>query len=398
MNQDERINTASIEAWQWSPARRMIRFGLEVRAMGGTTRNIALLALLAAIAACESTPAAGGGEGDADTDADTDTDVDTDADSDTDTDTDSDVDSDTDTDADTDVCDAANFAIELVPGRLMILQDFSSSMANSDKWNDARDALLTVLADPAFASIEFGFDLFPDSEFCVVDTLQLPCGPGTVTEILEALPALEPAPSDSGTPLYCALENFLDPAYAAGLLDTGDTTYILLVSDGEPSCSTHECEGAYTEVTPEMVGEVSADLAAVGVLTYVIGFGYLGDPLFLEAIADNGGTGADVIDVDDYAAFETALGTVVGSVVSCTYDIGEPDPSADPDDVNFYFETDSGETVVPYDAECAAGSGWMWANEEHTQITFCEAACDELRSGEVDSVTVEWGCPTVVIE
>ena len=347
---------------------------------------------LAAATACESTAGAAGGDadGDADTDADTDGDADADADA--------DADGDADTDADTDVCDEANFAIEVVPGRLLILQDFSSSMTYGDRWDEARAALLTVLADPAYASIEFGFDLFPDSGFCGVGTLQLPCGPGTVDEILELLPTIEPAGSDSGTPLYCALENLLHPEYAAGLLGTGETTYVLLVSDGEPSCSTYECDGSYTSVTTGMVGDLAADLAELGVLTYVIGFGYEGDPAFLEAIAAGGGTGAAVIDVSDYAAFAAALAEVVGAVVSCTYDIGEPDPDADPEDVNLFFQSGDGEAVVPYDEGCAEGTGWTWADEAHTQITFCAAACDQLKSGTVDGVTVEWGCPTVVIE
>jgi hypothetical protein len=361
-----------------------------------TISNLSVAILLAALAACESTAGATGDGSDADGDADTDADTDADADGDTDADTD--ADGDADGDGDTDVCDEANFAIEVVPGRLMILQDFSSSMTYGDRWGEARTALMTVLADPAYASIQFGFDLFPDSGFCGVGTLQLPCGPGTVTEILETLPTLEPAASDSGTPLYCALENFLHPEYAAGLLGTGDTTYILLVSDGEPSCTTYECDGAYTDVTTGMVGDVAAELAAAGVLTYVIGFGYEGDPTYLEAIADNGGTGAEVINVSDYDAFAAALAEVAGAVVSCTYDIGEPDADADPDDVNLFFLSDADEAVVPYDEGCAAGLGWMWANEEHTEITFCDAACDELRSGAVDTVTVEWGCPTVVIE
>jgi hypothetical protein len=367
--------------------------------MRGTTRLFGFAALLAALAACESTPTAGRGDGDGDADTDTDTDTGTDTDTDADTDTDTDTDADGDGGTDTgSACDEANLPIAIVPGRMMILQDFSSSMSETDKWNDARTALTTVLSDPAFASIEFGFDLFPDSDFCGVGTLQLPCAPGTVDEILAALPTINPAPSNSGTPLYCALENFLDPTWESGLLGTGDTTYILLVSDGEPSCTTYECDGAYTDVTPEMVGAVAADLAAAGVLTYVIGFGYSGDPLYLEAIADNGGTGADVINVADYTAFEAALEVVAGAAVSCTYDIGEPDPSADPDAVNLFFQIDGADVVVPYDEGCAAGTGWTWGNVEHTLVTFCAAACDEIRSGTVDGVTVEWGCPTVVIE
>lgn len=347
------------------------------------------IVFLMTAAACESTGRVDETGGDADSDSDSDGDSDADTDSDTDTDSDS--------DGDTDVCDEANFEIDLVPGRLMILQDFSSSMNDSNKWNDARSALLAVLTDPQFSSIQFGFDVFPDYDFCGVGTLQLACGPDTAADIATALPNIDPA-SGAGTPLYCALENLLHDSYGAGLLNTGETTYVLLVSDGEPSCTTYECDGSYTDVTPAMMGDLAADLAALDVRTFVIGFGYSGDPTYLEAVADNGGTGTAVINVSDSAALESALSTVVGEVVSCTYEIGEPDPTADPEDVNIFFASGGDEAVVPYDDDCGAATGWMWANDEHTRITFCEAACEELGSGGVESVTIEWGCPTVIIE
>lgn len=364
-----------------------------------TKWTLLFLVLLPGVPACESASTAeSGGDGDADADTDGDSDSDTDGDGDSDSDTDADGDSDGGPDTDTDVCDEANFSIELVPGKLMILQDFSSSMAENDKWDQARTALTTVMSSPAFASIEFGLDLFPDSGDCDSATLQQACAPGSTSGILSFLAGIAPATGSSLTPLYCAYENFLHADYGAGLLGTGDTTYVLLVSDGEPTCTTFECDGSYTDVTPEMMGELAAQLAALGVHTYVIGFGFDGDPEYLDEIAANGGTGADVISVEDTAAFEAALTTVAGEAVSCTYDIGEPDESADPDDVNLFFESGGAEAVVPYDAGCAAGTGWMWANDEHTMITFCAAACDELSSGTVDSVTVEWGCPTIVVE
>jgi hypothetical protein len=354
------------------------------------------IALACLPTACEASSSVDGGGSDADADADVDADTDADVDSDADADSDGDADGGPDTD--TDVCDEANFEIDLVPGKLMILQDFSSSMAENDKWSQARDALTTVMSAPAFSSIEFGLDLFPDSSDCDSATLQQACAPGSVASILSSLAGMEPATGSSLTPLYCAYENFLHADYGAGLLGTGDTTYILLVSDGEPTCTTYECDGSYTDVTPAMMGNLAAQLVALGVRTYVIGFGFDGDPDYLDQIALNGGTGTSVISVSDTAGFEAALTTVAGAAVSCTYDIGAPDSSADPDDVNFFFDEGSAEEVVPYDADCAAGTGWMWANDEHTMITFCDAACEELSSGVVDSVTVEWGCPTIVVE
>ncbi|MBN2449003.1 MAG: hypothetical protein JXR77_01355, partial [Lentisphaeria bacterium] len=74
--------------------------------------------------------------------------------------------------------------------------------------------------------------------------------------------------------------------------------------------------------------------------------------------------------------------------------LDEPEASADPDNVNFYFDGE----VVPYDEDCGAGVGWMWSNEDHTEVTFCEQACAELQGGGVDLVTAKFGCPSVPVE
>lgn len=124
----------------------------------------------------------------------------------------------------------------------------------------------------------------------------------------------------------------------------------------------------------------------------------------LNAIAEYGGTPfGEYFLATDQAQLETALDTIAAEVVSCTFAIEDPGELADPDEVNFYFDTDgdgvvSDEDVVGYDEGCAAGVGWTWTSEEHTAITFCAGACEELNSGDVENVVAKWGCPTVVVE
>jgi hypothetical protein len=66
---------------------------------------------------------------------------------------------------------------------------------------------------------------------------------------------------------------------------------------------------------------------------------------------------------------------------------------SDPDKVNFYF---NGE-VVPFDESCKQGVGWMWENQTHTQMRFCEQSCAVLRAGHVSSVGAKFGCPVVIV-
>ncbi|MBW2277400.1 MAG: hypothetical protein JRF63_07900, partial [Deltaproteobacteria bacterium] len=201
-------------------------------------------------------------------------------------------------------------------------------------------------------------------------------------------------------PLYCAMYNFTLSTYAPGLSSGDEPGFLLVVSDGQPTCTKLECEDSWDNVFPADMGAITADLAAAGIKTFVIGFDYAtaDDPAFLEQIAANGDTGYDVIMVDDEIGLIEALQDVAGTVVSCSYEVAVPDDSVDPDLVNFFFEYGDEDQVVPYDEGCADGSGWMWGNPEHTLVVFCEEACAELGGGEVTGVTVEWGCETVEVE
>jgi hypothetical protein len=137
-------------------------------------------------------------------------------------------------------------------------------------------------------------------------------------------------------------------------------------------------------------------LLAAGIKTITVGYGDNADEEALDAIAAAGGTEFDeYLPAVDSEALQDALETVGGSIISCIFEIDEPDASADPDNVNFYFDDE----VVPYDEDCAAGVGWTWVDPpDNTMIEFCEEACNELQGGLVDEVSAKFGCPTVGIE
>jgi hypothetical protein len=35
---------------------------------------------------------------------------------------------------------------------------------------------------------------------------------------------------------------------------------------------------------------------------------------------------------------------------------------------------------------------------DHSQIEFCEAACEQLQSGDVTEIRGEFGCPQVIVD
>ncbi|MFO8074270.1 MAG: vWA domain-containing protein [Polyangia bacterium] len=379
-----------------------------------TLQGFFSMALL--LAACEPTAEIG-------RDDDDDGAADADSDADSDTDGDADADSDADGDADTGTfCDEQDFPISLVPPRLMLLVDFSFSMTDpidpdalnpQDKWPVARQALIEMVTGYG-GQLHFGTDIFPDgsgSNKCEVDDpveydIQLDSGSAIISYYTSAS-----TPNGNGTPLYCGMQNFLDPTYAPVFNDPEAPSYLVVVSDGADLCGTGcfycgpfnqsaECDDIDVEL-----GELTAQLYdEQGIRTFAIGFG--DDAVSadvaedqLGAIAANGHTDVDqYLDAADEEALYAALDVIAESAVSCTYSIDEPDASADPDNVNFYFEVEGAEEVVPYDEDCQEGLGWTWIDEEHTEIEFCEQPCQQLQTGEVTEISAKFGCPTVVVE
>jgi len=361
------------------------------------TVMIALLlaALLAAASGCEGADSGSASDWDDDDDGTGDADSDSDGDSDSDSDSDSDLDTDQDT-----FCDEQDFAIEYVPVKLMILLDMSGSMViPSSKYDHARAAIQGWLIDYA-DNFLFGFDSYPDawySQSCSVDNpVWFDTGAGQESAISDWLDTHAPQ-SGSGDPLVMEMDKLLDdPGYAPNFTSDaqpGDP-YLLVVADGDDCCGpwgSYSCSNSWVDE----LSDRTESLLDAGIKTMVIGYTENADETALNAIAAAGGTQfTSFVEALDQAALENALDTIAASIISCTFELNEPDASADPDNVNFYFDGE----VVPYDEDCAQGTGWMWLDEEHTQVEFCEEACAELQGGFVDQVTAKFGCPTVSVE
>ncbi len=304
-------------------------------------------------------------------------------------------------DDDSQVCEAQPFAIKRDAGRLMILQDLSWSMTMKDRWEDAKKALGGMLAEPDLASIEYGFDSFPTdaSNGCGIhQSVLVDSGPASRDAVVAQVDTVEV--SNGATPLYCAMKNFLTPGYAPGFSKPDKARFLLVVSDGQPTCPQECGKSNGTPVDPSDVGELTRALFDAGTKTLAIGFKYniSDDPQYLTQIASNGGTGySDYIPANDKDELEEALKQVAGSVVSCTYSIEAAEASSDPDKVNFYFVENGKERIVGFSEGCAQAEGWTWTDDSHDAIELCKDTCEELKTGSVDEVIAKFGCKTLVV-
>jgi len=301
------------------------------------------------------------------------------------------------------VCDEVGFSIAALPPNLLILLDRSGSMdgdvdgTNKNRWEVARDAILQVTA--AFdAEIRFGLATYSAcaSGGCSAGTITVPVGDNQATAIASFLNNTVGDGSSNGQQVngngkLRYLCDSGDPETTTGpslqalvgepsLSATNRENAVLLVTDGEESgsCVNGGVNGA--------VAAANLFAQAIPVATYALGF--LGaSESEMQNIATNGGTGQPYF-ANNASELETALDSITGSIVSCTYELPGLQPGADPELVKFYFDG----TEVPFDDGCAAGDGWSWTDATKTEVEFCGQACIELTNHAVSDVSATFGC------
>jgi hypothetical protein len=394
-------------------------------------RTHAVLAVAAIGAWCSPPSDSGDADGDVDTDVDTDTD--TDADGDTDGDTDADWDFDWD-----DTCDSQEFDISMQPVRVMFLLDQSSSMVESawgghSHWTELTAGLTALLTDPRNEDFYFGLDPFPDADMdylvrchdeCCQDplcfarqmrrcmTMSLGCARQCATDLPPWVPLarapesgpriieyvnLDVVPESFGmTPIVDQMRYYLAD-HSADMPDfysNDGNSYLVIVSDGDDTCEGDREDPENVSLIVSELTSVTSDIVDTwGIRSFAIGFGDTSGDMAreLDAIAANGGTEfTTFFPVTEDGALQAAFDTIASSLVSCFYEIDEPDATADPNQVNFYFDGE----VVGYDVTCA--NGWRWTDDSHQEVEFCGTACTRLMEGGVTTIEARFGCATIL--
>jgi MYXO-CTERM domain-containing protein len=163
--------------------------------------------------------------------------------------------------------------------RMLIVLDKSSSMVtgmvgSQTKWEVAKNALNTVLATYQ-GSIEFGLMVFPNPDQCGPGAVKVPVGPNTASAIMKELAS---APPQAGN--YTPMAQTLDAAAkVVSLQDVAYSNNILLISDGWQWCSPYDPATRFLPVNS------TTTLKALGITTYVVGFGDSVDTLTLNKMA-----------------------------------------------------------------------------------------------------------------
>ena len=157
----------------------------------------------------------------------------------------------------------------------MILLDYSGSMRDEGKWTQAVSAV-NQLTNIFQSTMRIGLTLFPFGGDCRVNSSNTvyPCQLNSGNAISSLLGGLYP---DGGTPIGPGLRQVRQ--YYDGLNDRDRRSFVVLVTDGGPTCNTN-CNNAINEARA---------LSAQDIPVFVIGFGRGTDTNCNNAIAQAGG-------------------------------------------------------------------------------------------------------------
>jgi hypothetical protein len=313
-------------------------------------------------------------------------------------------------------CGLQNYALDRRPAVVVLLQDRSTSMRNTlssglTRWATLVEAVKPVLQQTQ-AGISWGFKFFPDTKICGVN-------PGVniepalnnaapITARLDAIQVVQNSADNNGlwdgTPVAPALRQ---TAQYLASLPTDKQKYILLATDGQPTCAGGDplLGGGDPDTDDRPSGPAAvAEVAAMGIKVPVVGiaFSKTWDPaklkdneITLNDMAKAGGmprpTDPAYYGASSSAELAAAFAQITCILISCTFDLKGMKPPS-PDDVAVKIDG----VKVPRDK--AHNEGWDYDADMANVVVYGQA-CEQLKGvGATNNVQIIFGCPGIIIE
>jgi hypothetical protein len=313
-------------------------------------------------------------------------------------------------------CGLQNYALDRRPAVVVLLQDRSTSMRNTlssglTRWATLVEAVKPVLQQTQ-AGISWGFKFFPDSKICGVNAgVNIEPALNNAAPITARLDAIQVVQNSAdnnglwdGTPVAPALRQ---TAQYLAALPTDKQKYILLATDGQPTCAGGDplLGGGDPDTDDRPSGPAAvAEVAAMGIKVPVVGiaFSKTWDPtklkdneITLNDMAKAGGmprpTDPAYYGASSSAELAAAFAQITGILISCTFDLKGMKPPS-PDDVAVKIDG----VKVPRDK--AHNEGWDYDADMANVVVYGQA-CEQLKGvGATNNVQIIFGCPGIVIE
>jgi hypothetical protein len=295
-------------------------------------------------------------------------------------------------------CGLENFKLEKTPPDLMLVLDRSSSMnqmvpgaaMGATLWTETLAAVDAVVMGTQ-AGVNWGLKLFPLPTGCMVS-------PGAEVPVAASnyMPVITRARMEgtnnagggvgmTGTPTDTAVIGAT--TYLTSLVATRkNPKYILLATDGEPTC----INGVNGGGTTAAINAITAAKNA-GFKVYVIGLaiGAAGTNT-LNLMAEAGGVPRNdpmtkFYPVANRADLVATLTAITGQVTNCVFPLSKPPP----------VPTNVKVTVDGMKVEENMMNGWSYTSN-NMAIQFNGALCEQIKMGTAQ-VNIVFGCPGVVI-
>lgn len=267
----------------------------------------------------------------------------------------------------------------MVPADLLILQDRSASMTfdagNSTRWKQVVPAIQSVVKQ--IQTVNWGLMLFAGDDKCAAPTKpEVAPAANTAASIATVLDQTKPT---TLTPTGASVTNAAK--YLHGLQD-GNPHYLLLATDGEPTC----------DDTVESTVQAITAAANEGIHTFVVGIGDDFDDDSLNQMANAGlepntkGGSKTYYGVTTTADLVAVLDTVAGKLISCSYPL-QVRPMY-PDLVHIQANGRD----LPRDTTHT--NGWDFGPNLESIILY-GASCQELQKGVTTKLGAVYKCPPI---
>jgi hypothetical protein len=295
-----------------------------------------------------------------------------------------------------------NADILLVLDRSASMQDPPDSSTTASKWSIVVPTLNAVITGTD-TSVLWGMKSFPEGSgsACVAGSvttaIDVGIAAGNAAAVTAAINATTPA--GNGTPTGDAIDAAV--TYLKSLSDS-NPKYIVLATDGEPSCaaipSSENTSGAKTYAVSAITSAKTA-----GFPTFVIGIATsdASDTATLNAMADAGGevpaSASNPLAPHFYLANNTAtltaaLDSITGQISSCLFPLAMPPPVPnDPTKLGVYLG--SAMTKIPNDPTMA--DGWAYTDTNDSAVEVFGSWCTMIQTAGAGAVQIIYGCATI---
>ncbi len=312
-------------------------------------------------------------------------------------------------------CGVQTWELERKPAEVLLLLDRSASQREAVELPDGSDGMikwdllippLITVVNETNEAVSWGLKVFPEdspeeddacSAGSVTSNVQVEIAENNAAAVVAGIMATDNG--GDGTPTGDAIR--ASAAYLASRESLNDNRrYILLATDGEPSCINVTETSAGTEgqdtARPYAVSAIAA-AAGTQFKTIVVGVGTNKESA-VQTLNDMASAGeapapcANPLDPCFYLSntqtqLVEQLRAITSNVASCVFML-----TARPPDVNNVRVTLDGERVI---RDMGKTNGWEYQDNGQTIIEVYGEACDAIKGSMASDVQIVFGCPDV---